>query len=166
VPLQIPTVFTELGNRRSKFGVLSQHNACGTLYLDLGVSDKALEHFRAAVHLSRERGQVANEVNALMSVGVSLEQVGNFTGAADAYRRAIELLEREYETSGMLEKLSAKAATLTLLAGAFFTTRSMSRWRPLRLTKPPSRYTGSWAKPTACGNPYWVWPACAGGWGT
>ena len=109
--------FTELGNRRSKFGMVSLHNACGTLYLDLGAPEKALEHFRAAVHLSQERGQVANEVNALMSVGVSLEQVGNFAGAADAYRRAIELLETDYEVSGMPEELSIEADTLTLLGG-------------------------------------------------
>jgi tetratricopeptide (TPR) repeat protein len=97
--------------------MVSLHNACGTLYLDLGAPEKALEHFRAAVHLSQERGQIANEVNALMSVGVSLEQVGDFADAADAYRRAVKLLETDYELSGTPEQLSVKADVLTLLAG-------------------------------------------------
>jgi tetratricopeptide (TPR) repeat protein len=106
--------FTKLGN---KGWIMMQHNACGTLYLDLGVPEKALEHFRAAIHLSRDVGQVVNEVNTLMSIGASLELVGNFADAADAYRRAIELLETDYEVSGMPEELSLKADTLTLLAG-------------------------------------------------
>jgi tetratricopeptide (TPR) repeat protein len=92
------------------------HAACGALYLDIGTPNKALEHFRAAASLSREMGYVRDEGHALMSVGISLEQVGDHTGAADAYRRAIELLGMAYEVSGSTKELSGKADALTLLA--------------------------------------------------
>jgi DNA-binding SARP family transcriptional activator len=92
--------------------------ACGALYLDLQAPDKALEHFRAAASLNREIGHVRDEGHALMSVGISLEQVGDHVGAADAYRRAIELLGMAYEVSGLAEELSGKADALTLLADA------------------------------------------------
>jgi tetratricopeptide (TPR) repeat protein len=92
------------------------HSTCGPLYLDLEAPDKALEHFRAAASLSREMGYVRDEGHSLMSIGISLEQVGDHAGAADAYRQAIELLQTAYEVSGLRQELSGKADALTLLA--------------------------------------------------
>lgn len=54
----------------------------------------------------------------VLSVGVSLEMLGNYAGASDAYRRASELLGMAHEISGTAEELSGKADALTLLAGA------------------------------------------------
>jgi tetratricopeptide (TPR) repeat protein len=51
-----------------------------------------------------------------MGVSMSLEQAGDASGAADAYRQSIELLETAHEVSGMPEELAAKAEALTLLA--------------------------------------------------
>ncbi len=104
----------------TKLGVknllVAQHSACGTLYLGLGTPHKALEHFRAAARLGREMGYTRDEGYSTMSFGASLEQTGDPAGAAEAYRRAIELLQDAYETSGAPEELSGKADALTLLA--------------------------------------------------
>ena len=89
---------------------------CGTMYLGLGDPESALEHFRAAVRLSRETGYSRDEGYSLMSVGAALEQVGDPAGAADNYRRAIELLQRAYEESEIPKELHGKADALTLLA--------------------------------------------------
>ncbi len=51
-----------------------------------------------------------------MSVGAALEQLGDHSGAAEAYRRASELLDRAYKESGMPGELSGKADALALLA--------------------------------------------------
>jgi tetratricopeptide (TPR) repeat protein len=66
--------------------------------------------------MSREMGHVREEGHALLSVGVSLEQTGDHGGAADAYRRAIKLLDMAHELSGAPEELSGKAEALNLLA--------------------------------------------------
>jgi DNA-binding SARP family transcriptional activator/predicted ATPase len=92
-----------------------QHVNCGTMYLSLGDPEEALEHFRAAVRLSRETGYTRDEGYALMSVGAALEQTGDATGAAATYRRAIELLHRAYEESEISKELHGKADALTLL---------------------------------------------------
>jgi DNA-binding SARP family transcriptional activator len=91
------------------------HVNCGMMYLGLGDPEEALEHLGNAVRLSRETGYTRDEGYALMSVGAALEQAGDTTGAADAYRRAIELLGRAYEESEISEELQGKADTLTLL---------------------------------------------------
>lgn len=105
----------------TKLGVknllVAQHSACGTLYLGLRAPHRALEHFRAAARLGREMGYTRDEGYSTMSVGASLEQTGDSAGATEAYRRAIELLQKAYETSGEPKELSGKADALTLLAG-------------------------------------------------
>jgi tetratricopeptide (TPR) repeat protein len=67
----------------------------------------------------RKIGYTRDEGYSLISVGVALEQLGDPAGAADAYRRAIELLETAYEESGMVRELSVKADALTLLGRIF-----------------------------------------------
>jgi DNA-binding SARP family transcriptional activator/Flp pilus assembly protein TadD len=96
--------------------LVAQHSACGTLYLGLGAPHRALEHFRAAARLGREMGYTRDEGFSTMSLGALLEQTGDPAGAAEAYRRAIELLQESYETSGATKELSGKADALTLLA--------------------------------------------------
>nr|MDQ3397803.1 tetratricopeptide repeat protein [Deinococcota bacterium] len=111
--LQVLHLETELG---VKHFVVAQHNYGGTLQLALGVPEQALESFRAAAQLSREIGSTKEEGNAWIGVGISLEKLGNFAGAAAAYRQAVELLEAAYKVSGHAEELSAKAAALSALA--------------------------------------------------
>lgn len=106
-------LYTELGVKNL---LVAQHSACGTLYLGLGAAEKALEHFRTAARLGREIGYTRDEGHALMSVGAALEQLGDHSGAAEAYRRASELLDRAYGESGMLGELSGRADALSLLA--------------------------------------------------
>lgn len=95
---------------------VAQHSTCGTLYLELGDARKALHHFRAAARLAREIGHTRDEGRSSMSVGVALEGTGDPAGAADAYRRAAELLHVAHAESGEPEDLSARAEALTLLA--------------------------------------------------
>ncbi len=95
---------------------VAQHNTCGTLYLSLGRSRKALEHFGAAAHLAGEIGYPRDEGYSLRGLGIALETTGDAEGAAEAYRRAAGLLEAAYEESGIDEDLSAKAEILNLLA--------------------------------------------------
>jgi tetratricopeptide (TPR) repeat protein len=52
-----------------------------------------------------------------LGIGISLKQAGDLSGAADAYRRSVELLETAHELSGMPEELPARAEALMLLAG-------------------------------------------------
>lgn len=104
---------TELGVKNL---LVAQHSACGTLYLGLGSPERALEHFRTAARLGGEIGHTRDEGHALMSVGAALEQLGDHSGAAEAYRRASELLDRAYKESGRPGELSSKADALTLLA--------------------------------------------------
>jgi len=106
-------LYSELGVKNL---LVAQHSACGTLYLGLGAPEKALEHFRTAARLGREIGYTRDEGYALMSVGAALEQLGDHSGAAEAYRRASELLDKAYRESGMLGELSGKADALALLA--------------------------------------------------
>ena len=106
-------LYTELGVKNL---LVAQHSACGTLYLRLGAPENALEHFQTAARLGREVGYTRDEGYALMSVGAALEQLGDLSGAAEAYRRASELLDRAYRESGMLGELSGKADALALLA--------------------------------------------------
>ena len=106
-------LYSELGVKNL---LVAQHSACGTLYLGLGAPKKALEHFRTAARLGREIGYTRDEGYALMSVGAALEQLGDHSGAAEAYRRASELLDKAYRESGMLGELSGKADALALLA--------------------------------------------------
>jgi DNA-binding SARP family transcriptional activator/Flp pilus assembly protein TadD len=102
-----------------------QHSSCGKLYLQLGDPQEALTHFRAAASLSREIGYTYHEGHSLMSAGISLEQLGDPAGAADAYERAVELLEAAHEESGMDDDLRAKAEAQALLGGLFH--RSLDR---------------------------------------
>jgi tetratricopeptide (TPR) repeat protein len=95
---------------------VAQHNTCGTLCLSLGRRREALEHFKAAVRLGREIGYPRDEGYSLRGLGIALETTGDAEGAAEAYRRAAELLEAAYEESGMDEDLAAKAEALNLLA--------------------------------------------------
>jgi DNA-binding SARP family transcriptional activator len=111
--LETLRLYAELGTKNL---LVAQHSACGTLYLTLGNPHEALEHFRAAVRFSREIGYARDEGYSLMSVGVSLEQMEDRPGAAEAFRRASELLGTAYEASGMTKELSGKADALTLLA--------------------------------------------------
>lgn len=103
---------------------------CGTLYLALGDTEAALEHFRAAVRLSQETGYTRDEGYSLMSVGAALEQAGDASGAADTYRRAIELLQRAYEESEISKELHGKADALTLLGTVLH--RSLDRLEEAR----------------------------------
>ncbi|MGH3106435.1 MAG: ATP-binding protein [Rubrobacteraceae bacterium] len=96
--------------------LVAQHSACGTLYLGLGAPLRALEHFQAAARIGGEMGYTRDEGYSTMSVGASLEQTGDPAGAAEAYRRAIVLLQEAYETSRATKELSGKADALTLLA--------------------------------------------------
>jgi tetratricopeptide (TPR) repeat protein len=50
-----------------------------------------------------------------MSVGISLERLGDSAGAADAYRQAVEVLETAYEETSTEKELADKAEVLTLL---------------------------------------------------
>ena len=92
-----------------------QHIHCGTLYLQMGNPQEALVHFRAAARLSREIGHTRFEGQALTSVGISLEQLGDHAGSVEAYRRAVEVLETAYEEFGIEEALRAKVDALALL---------------------------------------------------
>ena len=107
-------IFTELGVKNL---LVAQHSACGTLYLGLGAPHRALEHFRAAARLGQEMGYTRDEGYSTMSVGASLEQTGDPSGAAEAYSRAVELLQKAHETSGAPKELSGKTDALILLAG-------------------------------------------------
>jgi len=71
---------------------------------------------RAAARLGREMGYTRDEGYSIMSLGATLEQIGDPAGAAEAYRRAIELLQKAYKTSGAPKELSGKADALALLA--------------------------------------------------
>lgn len=95
---------------------LTQHMNCGTLCLGLGDPERALQHFQNAVRLSRETGYIRDEGYALMSVGAALERLGDATGAAGAYRQAVELLQKAYEESEFSKEQHGKADALTLLA--------------------------------------------------
>ncbi len=96
--------------------LVAQHSACGTLYLTLGNPHEALEHFRKAARFSREMGYGRDEGYSHMSVGISLEQMKEDADAAEAYRRAFEMLGTAYEASGITDELSGKADALTRLA--------------------------------------------------
>ena len=113
--LETLRLYTELGTKNL---LVAQHSACGTLYLGLGDPQKALEHFQSAARYSREIGYTRDEGYSLMSMGASLEQLGDHAGAVDVYRRAVELLGTAYEASGIPKELSGKADALALLAGA------------------------------------------------
>ena len=103
-----------------KFGAgyldVAQHNQCGSLCLRLGDPKKALGHFQAAAHVSKEMGNTRDEAHSVTNAGISLEQTGDHTGAARAYRRAAGLLETTYEEFEMKEDLSGRADALGLLA--------------------------------------------------
>jgi tetratricopeptide (TPR) repeat protein len=105
-------LYTELGVKNL---LVAQHSACGTLCLGLGAPERALEHFSTAARLGCEIGYTRDEGYALMSVGAALEQLGDHSGAAEAYRRASQLLDRAYRESGMPGELSGKADALALL---------------------------------------------------
>ncbi|MCA1838591.1 MAG: tetratricopeptide repeat protein, partial [Actinobacteria bacterium] len=106
-------MLTEIGNRT---WISAAHNDLAIVYLAIGIPEKALEHYGVSARISQEMGHTREEGHARMSVGVSLEQTGDHIGAADAYRRAIKLLDIAYELSGAPEELSGKAEALTLLA--------------------------------------------------
>lgn len=100
---------------------------CGALYLQLGDPREALAHFRAAARLSGEMGYTRHEGHAMASTGVALERLGDPAGAAEAYRRAVDLLEIAHDESGIEEDLRAKANALALLGRLFH--RSLDRPR-------------------------------------
>ncbi|MGH3145990.1 MAG: tetratricopeptide repeat protein [Rubrobacter sp.] len=102
----------ELGAKHQN---VPQHIHCGTLYLQLGNPQEALAHFRAAARLSREIGYTRFEGQALTSVGISLELLGDPAEAAEAYRRAVEVLETAHEEFGVEEAIRAKADVLAFL---------------------------------------------------
>jgi predicted ATPase/DNA-binding SARP family transcriptional activator len=102
--------------------LVAQHSACGTLYLELGDPRRALRHFQAAARLGHEIGYTRDEGYSTLSVGASLEQLGDADGAAGAYRRAADLLQKSYEMSGAPKELSGKADALALLAGVLHRT--------------------------------------------
>ena len=111
--LELVRIWTERGD---KTWIVTDSNNSAMLYLALGDAERALEHFRTAARISREMGHARDEGNSLLGVGMALEQAGDPSGAADAYRRSVELLETAHEVSRMPEELSAKAEALTLLA--------------------------------------------------
>jgi DNA-binding SARP family transcriptional activator len=104
---------------------IAQHSECGALYLQLGEPREALVHFRAAAHLAREMGYTRHEGHAMASTGISLERLADPTGAAQAYKRGVELLEIAHEESGIEDDLRAKANALALLGRLFH--RSLDR---------------------------------------
>jgi tetratricopeptide (TPR) repeat protein len=106
-------MLTEIGNRT---WISAAHNDLAIVYLAIGAPERALEHYRDSARISQEMGHTREEGHALMSVGVSLEQTGDHSGAADAYRRAMKLLDIAYELSGAPRELLGKAEALTLLA--------------------------------------------------
>jgi len=110
--LESLAITIELGTKNL---IATQHINCGRLCLSLGDSGEALEHFRAAALFSWETEYTRDEGYSLMGVGVSLERVGDPVGAAEAYRRAIKLLETAYEESEAPEELFGKADALALL---------------------------------------------------
>jgi DNA-binding SARP family transcriptional activator/TPR repeat protein len=114
VNLEILRLWNEFG--RNKTWTVTVHNECGSLCLALGEPERALEHFRAAAELSGEMGLLRDEGQGLARVGLCLEQTGDHSSAADAYRRAAKLLKAAHELSGALDDLSARAETLALLA--------------------------------------------------
>ncbi len=93
----------------------SQHLNCGRLYLSLAAQEEALQHFRSATRLGQETGYIRDEGYALMGAGVCLEKGGDSIGAAETYRRAVDLMEKACEDSGLPEDLSGKAEALSLL---------------------------------------------------
>ncbi len=93
----------------------SQHLNCGRLCLSLAAPEEALEHFSSAARLSQDTGYTRDEGYALMGAGVCLEQGGDPSDAAENYRRAVELMEKACEDSGLPEDLSGKAEALSLL---------------------------------------------------
>ena len=103
----------------------TQHNNCGWLCLSLGLPKDALGHFRAAARFSRETEYTRDEGYSLMGVGVSLERAWEPVGAAEAYRRAIGLLQAAYDESDAPEELLAKADVLALLGAVLH--RSLER---------------------------------------
>ena len=92
-----------------------EHMNCGRLYYRLGDFRVALKHFRAASSLGQEMGYSRDEGYPLVNVGVSLERLGDTTGAERAYQRAVELLRRAHEESGSVEELFGEAEALTLM---------------------------------------------------
>ncbi len=145
--------------------LVAQHSACGTLYLALGNLDQALKHFRSAARLSRDVGYARDEGYSLMSFGVALEQMEDHAGAAEAYRRASQLLGTAYEASGITDELSGKADSLTLLASVLH--RSLEK---------PAEALGAYEAAARIyrelgdtrrlrASPCRGWPACVGGWG-
>lgn len=102
----------ELGIKNLHFtGLLN----CGNIYLSLENNAEALEHFRAAVRLSRETGYARDEGYSLIGVGVCLEREGDASGAAQTYRQAVGLMQKACEDSGLPEDLSGKAEASSLL---------------------------------------------------
>src|SRR5215203_5151714 len=93
---------------------IAERMNCGRLYLRLGNTLAALEHFRAAGRLGREMGFGRDEGYALVNVGVALERSGDTAGAEKAYTKSIELLETAHEESGSAEELFGAAEVLTL----------------------------------------------------
>lgn len=106
------SVLTDLGIKNLR---ATQHLNCGRVYLSLAAPEEALEHFRSAARLGREIGYTRDEGYALMGAGVCLEHGADPSGAAETYRRAVELMERACEDSGLPEDLSGKAEALSLL---------------------------------------------------
>jgi tetratricopeptide (TPR) repeat protein len=134
----------------------------GPLCLSLGRRREALEHLKAAVRLGREIGYPRGEGYSLRGLGIALETTGDAEGAAEAYRRAAELLEAAYEESGMDEDLAAKAEALNLLATVLHRVpdRRGRRWS---LTRGPPGYTGASGTTGAWARSRWDGVACSGG---
>lgn len=99
--------------------MVTQHSARGVLQLALGVPDRALDNFRVATQLSQAIGDVKEEGNAWLGVGISLEQLADFAAAATAYQRATHLLDIACRVSGLAEDAAAQADVLSLLAKLF-----------------------------------------------
>lgn len=110
--LKSVSVLTDLGIKNLR---ATQHLNCGRLYLSLVAPEEALQHFRSAARLGRETGYTRDEGYALMGAGVCLEHGGDPSGAAETYRRAVGLMERACEDSGLPEDLSGKAEALSLM---------------------------------------------------
>jgi len=109
--LKALSTVTELRARNLQ---IAEHMNCGRLYLRLGNTRAALEHFRAASRLGRELGFGRDEGYALVNVGVALEQMGDTAGAEKAYTKSVGLLGTAYEESGSAEELFGGAEVLTL----------------------------------------------------
>lgn len=103
---------------------LEKHMTLGHHLLGAGELEVARAHFEAASGLGADTGDPRHEGYPLMSLGATLERLGELERAAQAYRRAAQLLETAYTVSYVADEQLAQADALTLLAGVLSKTEA------------------------------------------